>query len=346
MNQIRPEPNAGGSAPRATYLAKDDQAMTFPPDRTVLLVIDPVNDFLSEGGAAWELTRSTVKPHNVVANMKRAIEGARQRGIPVIHGPMAYTEEDYADESLQRRSGINRVMFETRMFLAGSWGADFHPDLQPLDSEIVLLPHKGTDVLQTDLPGHLERLGATHIVIIGMTANLCCESTGRHAAEAGFDVTYLSDAIGSESIPSYEAAVHINFPLVGNAVMKVDEFLTALDATSADMQVQPGDVVHGSDHMEIGRVDRVVAASGENEGYAVVPCGLIFEKDVFVPLRAVVKRAGTDVFINVPKLVVGKMPWNEPPTGESQRGKYGRPMSEVGKLYGSRSATIHEQRTR
>ncbi len=346
MNHLQPDARAEGSDARATYLAKDDNAMTFPPDRTVLLVIDPVNDFLSEGGAAWEMTKSTVKLHNVVENMQRAIAGARQRGIPVIHGPMAYTEEDYADESLQRRSGINRIMFETKMFLAGSWGADFHPDLQPLDNEIVLLPHKGTDVLQTDLPEHLERLGTTHIVIIGMTANLCCESTGRHAAEAGFDVTYLSDAIGSESVPSYEAAVRINFPLVGNAVMKVDEFLAALDATAGDMQVQAGDVVHGSDHMEIGKVDRVVPASNGTEGYAVVPRGLIFEKDMFVPLRAVVKRAGTDVFINVPKMVVGKMPWDEPPSGATQREKYGRPLREVDKLYRSRTATAHEQGVR
>ena len=32
-------------------------------------------------------------------------------------------------------------MFERKMFLAGSWGADFHPDLQPREDETVLLPH-------------------------------------------------------------------------------------------------------------------------------------------------------------------------------------------------------------
>lgn len=342
MQQPNDNQDRDGTSPRATYLAKDDRALTFPRDRTIMLVIDPVNDFLSEGGAAWEMTKNTVKPHNVVENMKRAIEGARGRGIPVIFGPMAYTEEDYADESLQQRTGINRIMFETKMFLAGSWGADFHPELQPLDDEIVLLPHKGTDVLQTDLPEHLERLGTTHMVIIGMTANLCCESTGRHAAEAGYDVTYLSDAIGSESVPSYEAAVHINFPLIGNAVMKVDEFLTALDETAGQTPLQAGDTIHGSDHMEIGKVDRVVQASGDTEGYAVVSKGLVFQKDIFVPLRAVVKRAGNDAFINVPKLVIGKMPWSEPPSENGQREKYGKPMREVDKLYGSHSASAHE----
>jgi ureidoacrylate peracid hydrolase len=346
MNAIRPAAGSAGLAPQSTYLAKDDTALSFPPDRTILLVIDPVNDFLSEGGAAWELTKNTVKMHNVVENMRRAIDGARNRGIPVVFGPMAYTEEDYADEGLQRRTGINRIMFENKMFLAGSWGADFHPDLQPLDGETVLLPHKGTDVMATDLPDHLKRLGTTHIVIIGMTANLCCESTGRHAAEAGYDVTYLSDAIGSESVPSYEAAVHLNFPLLGNAVMKVDGFLRALEGSSANAQVQEGDTVFGSDHMEIGKVEKVVAASPESEAHLVVPRGVIFEKDVFVPLGAVVKRAGTDVFINVPKLVVGKMPWEEPPEHDAQRAKYGKPLSEVGNLYGSHAASAQSRSAR
>ncbi|MFD1733629.1 cysteine hydrolase family protein [Deinococcus malanensis] len=206
----------------------------FPLDRTALLIIDPVNDFLSEGGAAWEMTKSTVQSVGVVENLKQAIHGARVYGLPVLLGPMAYTEEDYADHHLQRRTGINRVMFEHKMFLAGSWGADFHPELQPQHSDIILRPHKGTDVFETDLPGHLERLGTTHLVIAGMTANLCVESTGRRAAELGYDVTYLTNAIGAESVPAYEASIKVNFPLVGNATMTVDEFLAALQGTAGE----------------------------------------------------------------------------------------------------------------
>lgn len=177
----------------------------------MLLVVDPVNDFLSEGGAGWEMTKNIVKMHDVVGHLKQAIEGARQRGIPVLFAPMAYTEEDYADGKLQRRCGINRIMFEKRMFLAGSWGADFHPDLRPRDDEVVLLSHKGVDVFETDLAEHLRRLNATHLVIAGMTANLCCESTGRSAMEAGYDVTFLSDAIGAENMIAYEASIRVNY---------------------------------------------------------------------------------------------------------------------------------------
>lgn len=257
---------------------------------------------------------------------------------------MAYTEEDYANEALHRRSGINRIMFERKMFLAGSWGADFHPDLQPIDGDIVLLPHKGTDVFQTDLPQHLRRLGVTHLVIAGMTANLCCESTGRHTAEAGYDVTFLWDAIGSENVPSYEAAVNLNYPLIANAVMKVEGFLAALDIPSEPLEgVQPGDVVRGSDHLEIGTVEEVFPATDDTEAYMLVPRGMIFSKDTYIPLDAVVRRAGSDIFVNVPKLVVGEMPWDSPPTRSGRRERFGPPADSVPKLYRSRSPSVHEK---
>jgi ureidoacrylate peracid hydrolase len=337
----------GVPAAGATYLPKEEAGISFPPDRTALLVIDPVNDFLSEGGAGWELSKNTVKMNNVVGHLKRVIDGARARAIPVLFGPMAYTEEDYADEQLHRRSGINRLMFERKMFLAGSWGADFHPELQPRENDTVLLPHKSCDVFQTDLPEHLRRMGITHLVIAGMTANLCCESTGRHAMEEGFDVTFLSDAIGATSIPEYEAAIRLNFPLIANAVITVEEFLAAAAAsTAARIEVQPGDTVRGSDHGEIGTVDKVVGATEETEGYLQVPRGLIFKTDTYIPLDAVVKRSGTEVFINIPRLVVGTMPWGEPPSRTERQAKQGPRAAEVAKLYGSRSPSTPERSAR
>jgi ureidoacrylate peracid hydrolase len=323
------------------YRVKGQYDSSFPIDKTALLVIDPVNDFLSEGGAAWDLAKNTVKMHNVVENLKKVIEGARERGIPVIYGPMAYTEEDYADKELQRRSGINRIMFERKMFLAGSWGADFHPDLAPEEKDIVLLPHKGTDVFCTDLPDHLKKLGITHLVIAGMTANLCCESTGRHAVEAGYDVTYLYDAIGSESVPSYEAAVNLNYPLIGNSVIKVEEFLSALD--QQDRQILKGDKVLGSDHMEIGEISDVVAESEEHEAYLLIKKGIVFTKDLYIPMDTVVKRLDSKVYINIPKLVVSKMPWDEIPTREIRGRKQGPALNNVDKLYNSRSPSIENE---
>ncbi len=324
-----------GREPEAEYRPREGET-SFPRERTALLVIDPVNDFLSEGGAAWELAKWTVKKHDVVGNLKRAIDGARERGVPVLFAPMAYTEEDYADGQLQRRSGINRMMFERKMFLAGSWGADFHPDLRPRDDEAVLLPHKGIDVFETDLPDQLEPLGTTHLVIAGMTASLCCESTGRRAVEHGYDVTFLSDAIGADNPASYEAAIHLSFPLIANAVLEVEEFLAALE-DDGGAQPDPGDRVLGSDHGEIGEVQEVVQPSAETPGYLLVPRGFVFERDTYIPLDAVVKKVGRDVFVNIPKIVVGKMPWDAPPSAAEQDAKRGPSSGEIERLYRSRN---------
>jgi ureidoacrylate peracid hydrolase len=183
--------------------------------------------------------------------------------------------------------------------------------------------------------------GAGHLgVIAGMTANLCCESTGRRAIEAGYDVTFLANAIGAESVPAYEAAVHVDYPLIAN--VEVDEFLAGVDAVAARDNVQSGDTVRGSDHGEIGTVERVVEATVDAEAHLVVPRGLIFARDTFTPLDAVVKRAGTAVFINVPKLVRGQMPWDTPPSRAEQQAKLGPQAEAVDKLYGSRSPSAWE----
>lgn len=317
-----------------------NQDLGFTPERTALLVIDPVNDFLSDGGAAWELTRTTVLKHNVVGHLKQAIEGARRNGIPVLFGPMAYTEEDYSADRLYRRSPINRLMYERRMFQAGSWGADFHPELRPQDQDIVLEPHKGIDVFETDLPQHLADLGVAHLVICGMTASLCCESTGRHAMERGYDVTFLSDAIGSDNIPSYEAAIRVTYPMIANSVMTVREFIQSLESPS---RLRPGDIVRGSDHLKIGRVIRVIQGEQVEVPYIEVHQGRFFKKPLYIPLDAIVRRAGDTLFVNVPRIVVGKTPWRKPPSSELERVKHGPRQEQVGKLY--RSMSPQSQKT-
>ncbi len=146
-------------------------------------------------------------------------------------------------------------------------------------------------------------------------------------------VTALSAAIAADNLAAYEAAIRVNYPLIANAVIEVEEFLVAVDAgTGSRSGVQAGDTVRGSDHGEIGTVEQVVEATEETDGYLVVPRGLIFQTDAFIPLDAVVKRAGNEVFINVPKLLVGQMPWSEPPSRAERQAKRGPRGNDVDKL--------------
>jgi ureidoacrylate peracid hydrolase len=107
--------------------------------------------------------------------------------------------------------------------------------------------------------------------------------------------------------------------------------------------VRPGDTVRGSDHGEIGTLEQVVEASEGADAHIVVPRGLIFETDTFIPLDALIRRAGSEVFINVPKLVIGHLPWGEPPARATQQEKRGPHAGHVRQLYGSRSPSTREQ---
>jgi len=126
----------------------------------------------------------------------------------------------------------------------------------------------------------------------------------------------------------YEAAININFPVIANAVIKTDDFLDAIETgNSGSVQVQEGDTIHGSDGGEIDTVKEVVHSRSEGEGYILVPRGMIFKTDTYIPLDAVIKRNGTNVIINVPKIIVDKMPWTEPPTNTTLKEKQGQPAA-------------------
>ena len=114
-------------------------------------------------------------------------------------------------------------------------------------------------------------------------------------------------------------------------MLKVAEFLAAVDV--AEPLPKKGDRVLGSDHLKIGTVEEVVEATADNPGYIVVPRGLVFERETFIPLDAVV-IVGGDVFVNALRLFVAKMPWGEPPTNQTHQAKLGPCAEQVAKLYG------------
>ncbi len=67
----------------------------------------------------------------------------------------------------------------------------------------------------------------------------------------------------------------------------------------------------------------------------------MFERETFIPLDALTKVGRAEVFVNVPRLFVAKMPWNESPTSATRQEKLGAPRDEVVNLYGSRSPSVN-----
>lgn len=203
--------------------------VSYEPKKTGLILVDTVNDFLSEGGKAFPLVKDVLEEVGTVENLKRLVGGARERELPLFFAPMAYTEEDFT--TWKHLSGIHKAMYDERMFEAGSWGADFHPDLGPQAGEIVIAPHKNIDVYATtDLDAQLRQHDVEYAVFAGMSATLCVQSAVRTGMERGYHVTLVSDATAAVGgIEAHEAAIEGEYPLISHAVLSTDEFLDAFD---------------------------------------------------------------------------------------------------------------------
>ena len=57
----------------------------YPATETAVLLVDPLNEFLSEGGKLYPLTAATASATGTVANLKRLVDGARAAGLTVAY---------------------------------------------------------------------------------------------------------------------------------------------------------------------------------------------------------------------------------------------------------------------
>ena len=80
----------------------------------------------------------------------------------------------------------------------------------------------------------LKQHGITHVVIFGMRANTCIDTTARYAQELGYHVTLIRDAIGAFSWDEIKITFDINAPTYAHAILTTAAFLDTLDSGRPD----------------------------------------------------------------------------------------------------------------
>jgi nicotinamidase-related amidase len=190
-----------------------------------LLIVDPYNDFISEGGKLWPRLKETAEAVDCVKHMRQVVAAARAAGIRIFIAPhRRWREGDYAD--WQSLAPVQRGAAASKVFAEGTWGGDFHPDFQPAPGDIVASQHwASSGFANTDLDLLLKKHGISKVVVIGLRANTCIESTVRHAVELGYDVTLVRDAIASFGWDEMKAALEVNLPLYASALVSTEELV-------------------------------------------------------------------------------------------------------------------------
>jgi nicotinamidase-related amidase len=59
----------------------------YAANHTGLLVVDPYNDLLSEGGQLWPKARPVAEAVNLLTHLRALVEAARRAGIVVFYVP-------------------------------------------------------------------------------------------------------------------------------------------------------------------------------------------------------------------------------------------------------------------
>ena len=211
--------------------------------RTALVVIDPQIDFMSPKGRSWGVVGESVTEQNLMPNLIRLFEAAKQAGITVAISPHYYFPHDHTwkvqgpAEMFQHAVGMFDRPGALTLEGFSESGADWMPEFKPYIEDgktIVCSTHKLYGPQANDLVLQLRKQRVDQVILAGMAANLCVESHLRDLLEQGFEVAVVRDAVAGPKLPEgdgYHAAL-VNFRYIANALWDTDETVRRLIGSS------------------------------------------------------------------------------------------------------------------
>jgi ureidoacrylate peracid hydrolase len=202
--------------------------VTYDKAITALLVIDPFNDFISEGGKLWDRLKSVAEANGCVPNMRQVLAAARKAGLRVFYAlHHRYRPGDY--ETWTYIAPVQKRAWASKAFEYGTWGGEIRTEFAPQASEIVAGEHWcSSGFANTDLDLQLKKHGIHNLIVIGLIAHTCVEATVRYAAELGYEVTVVKDATADYSDEEMHAALDINIPNYAIAVVSANEIVDSI----------------------------------------------------------------------------------------------------------------------
>ncbi|RZL10435.1 MAG: cysteine hydrolase [Rubrivivax sp.] len=185
-------------------------AFTFEIARTAVLVIDMQRDFVEPGGFGETLGNDVSLLQAIVPTVRQVLDAWREVGGWVVHTREAHAPDLSDCPPAKRLRGNPSLRIGDagpmgRILVAGEPGNAIVPELAPVPGELVIdKPGKGA-FYATALMDELTQRGITHLLVMGVTTEVCVQTSMREANDRGFDCLLIED--GTESyFPAFKAA--------------------------------------------------------------------------------------------------------------------------------------------
>lgn len=233
-------------AERVVALSAEPRPVDIDLRKTAVIVVDMQNDFVSKGGLLARLGISLAGMQDIVPRIRKALEVARQEGLPIVYLKMGYRPDlsdiGPADSPMgaeNRRARVGEKMRapdgrEGRLLVRDTWNTDIVEELKPQPSDSVIYKTRFSGFYNTELEAILKRRGVRTLIMMGGTTSVCVESTLRDAMFRDFTPVLLSDCtaepIGQEFPRSnHEASLLVIREPPFGAVATSADFAKALE---------------------------------------------------------------------------------------------------------------------
>jgi nicotinamidase-related amidase/alkylated DNA repair dioxygenase AlkB len=163
---------------------------------SALLIVDPQNDFLSQGGA---FAKRHIEPQQLCDAIDWLVQAARQQHRNVVWITSNYGEATGTPEELQDKTHIGKPCC-----VKNTWGSEIVPALQDAfaqrtEDELSIVKYWYDAFDRTDLHQWLQAYQITKLAICGIATDLSVLHTAKSALRLDYQVEILAEATAAST---------------------------------------------------------------------------------------------------------------------------------------------------
>ena len=170
-----------------------------PRGATAMLVVELQNDLVHPSlvgakGLSGKLAEA-VESREILPRLASLLARCRAAGVPVLYA----TKERHPSLPLADFPAIYRAARSTESKLvAGTWGAQVLDEIAPQDGDVVLARYTSLDPSHgSEIWNVLRNIGASTLVVAGISTTIAVEGVVRAAANRGLRVIVVEDCCAS-----------------------------------------------------------------------------------------------------------------------------------------------------